>query len=199
MFCVRVPYFLVAIVLTVVNLWFQKHGVEIAVRDVSFTAASFGAPAVVWFYLGPRRWRRFDLIFSYPQWEITTGAWIWWMPLVSAVIITVLLARKYNSPQPIGVAIAVVRLAVFRHFAGAGARLIRRRLHAVFARGRSLPTHRAHRRRGSDCGAAWSDWYWHSREAGRILATICAAGSCGIACVSSFSAMPTLRGAHHFV
>jgi hypothetical protein len=45
------PFFAVAMALTVVNIWFQTHGTEVAFRTVSFVERLLGAGGVIWFYL----------------------------------------------------------------------------------------------------------------------------------------------------
>ena len=84
------PFFAVAIMLTVVNLWFQTHGAELVVRSASFTERLLGAGGVVWFYLY-KALLPFDLVFFYPQWRIDTGNSLWWLPLLAAGAVTALL------------------------------------------------------------------------------------------------------------
>ncbi len=91
------PFFLVAIVLTGVNIWFQKHGQDVVVRDVSFPQRLAGAGAVVWFYLA-KALAPIDLVFVYPRWQIEAGALLWWLPLAAALGVSVVLARQLPSP-----------------------------------------------------------------------------------------------------
>src|SRR5262245_7464980 len=84
------PFFAIAVVLTVVNIWFQRHGSEEIIRHVTFAQRLAGAGAVVWFYL----WKSLmplRLAFVYPQWEIDTSDLRWWLPLAATLIVTTLL------------------------------------------------------------------------------------------------------------
>jgi tetratricopeptide (TPR) repeat protein len=91
-----VPFFVVAAVLTGVNLWFQSHGEEVIVRNADFTERVLGAGAVVWFYLY-KAILPFDLAFIYPQWQIEHGNPLWWLPLVGALAVTAVLWRYRKS------------------------------------------------------------------------------------------------------
>ncbi len=91
-----VPFFLVSIVLTIVNLQFQWQGVSALIRDVTFLQRLLGAGAAVWFYFGkavlPLR-----LTLVYSQWNIVTTDLRWWLPLVAAIAVTVFLLWKCAS------------------------------------------------------------------------------------------------------
>jgi tetratricopeptide (TPR) repeat protein len=91
------PFFAIAAVLTGVNIWFQSHDMEHAVRTVTPIERLLGAGAVVRFYL----WKAFvpvKLAFIYPQWNIDTGDWRWWAPLAAAVAVTgVLWSQRGNA------------------------------------------------------------------------------------------------------
>src|SRR5262249_12328137 len=89
-FARTIPFFLVAIVLTVVNLWFRGHGAESAIRHATFIERLLGAGAVVWFYLSKAVWPT-HLLYIYPQWEIRSTNPLWWLPLLAAVATTVCL------------------------------------------------------------------------------------------------------------
>ena len=78
------PFFLIAVVLTGVNMWFQTHGTEIVIRTAGFTERLLGAGGVVWFYLY-KALLPLDLAFIYPQWHIEAGNPLWWLPLVGGV------------------------------------------------------------------------------------------------------------------
>ncbi len=91
------PFFVVAIALTGVNVWFQKHGLDVVVRDVNFAQRLAGAGAVVWFYLA-KALVPFHLVFIYPQWNVAADAPAWWLPLAAAVVVTLLLARSLLRP-----------------------------------------------------------------------------------------------------
>ena len=67
-----VPFFLVAGALSIVNVWFQTHGADVAVRKVTFDQRLAGAGAVIWFYLEKSLFP-IQLAFVYPQWNIDTS------------------------------------------------------------------------------------------------------------------------------
>ncbi len=56
------------------------------------------AGAVVWFYLA-KALAPIKLIFFYPQWNIQTGNLLWWLPLLAAIVVTVVLVWRRKSPQ----------------------------------------------------------------------------------------------------
>ncbi len=86
------PFFLVAVVLAGVNMWFQTHGTEIVIRNAGFAERLLGAGGVVWFYLY-KALLPIDLAFIYPQWHIEAGNPLWWLPLLAALAVTAVLWR----------------------------------------------------------------------------------------------------------
>ncbi len=82
-----VPFFLVAVALAGVNVWFQTHGSGEVFRSASFTERLLGAGGVVWFYLY-KALLPLNLFFVYPQWHIAVSNLLWWLPLVAAVVVT---------------------------------------------------------------------------------------------------------------
>jgi protein O-mannosyl-transferase len=84
------PFFIVAAVLTRVNVWFQTHGSLEAIRTIAFPERMQGAGAVPWFYLY-KALLPIDLAFVYPQWRIETANLVWWLPLLAALAITAML------------------------------------------------------------------------------------------------------------
>ncbi len=90
------PFFVVAIALTGVNIWFQKHGKEIVLRDVTTADRVAGAGAVIWFYLS-KALLPLDLIFIYPQWHFDSATARWWLPLAAGIAITAILLWQRNS------------------------------------------------------------------------------------------------------
>ena len=86
------PFFLLAVALTVVNVWFQTHGKDIEFRNAGFVERLLGAGSVPWFYLY-KALLPIDLAFIYPQWHIEVGDALWWLPLLAALIVTVILWR----------------------------------------------------------------------------------------------------------
>ncbi len=84
------PFFAVAIGLTAVNVWFQTHGKEIVIREAGFAERLAGAGTAIWFYLS-KAWLPIHLLFLYPQWHIEIANLLWWLPLVAALMITLVL------------------------------------------------------------------------------------------------------------
>jgi protein O-mannosyl-transferase len=91
-----IPFFLLAIAGAAANVWFQKHGESIVIRDVTWDQRIAGAGGAVWFYLG-KALAPIDLIFVYPQWNIQTNQLRWWIPTAAAVLVTVALFWQRNS------------------------------------------------------------------------------------------------------
>ena len=86
------PFFVVAAVLTLVNIWFQTHGSGEVVRHAGLVERLLGAGGVVWFYLY-KAVLPFDICFIYPQWRINAGSLLWWLPLLAAMAVTAVLWR----------------------------------------------------------------------------------------------------------
>ncbi len=86
------PFFLLAVVLTGVNIWFQTHGEHIEIRNAGFAERLLGAGGVPWFYLY-KALLPIDLVFIYPPWHIEVGNLLWWLPLLAALIVTAVLWR----------------------------------------------------------------------------------------------------------
>ena len=81
------PFFLVAMLLVSVNIWFQTHGVETPAQKPDVIERLLGAGTVVWFYLY-KAILPVHLIFFYPKWRIRTEELRWWLPLLAAVMTT---------------------------------------------------------------------------------------------------------------
>lgn len=84
------PFFIVAVRLTLLNIWFQTHGSDAIVRNVTAIDRLLGAAAVVWFYLS-KAILPVNLSFVYPQWDIEAANPLWWLPLIGVLAITALL------------------------------------------------------------------------------------------------------------
>ncbi len=90
------PFFLIAMVLTAVNIWFQTHGSDEPIRTAGVAERLHGAGAAVWFYVS-KALVPINLVFVYPRWHIVTRGWIWWMPLLAATAVTVVLWRQRRT------------------------------------------------------------------------------------------------------
>jgi tetratricopeptide (TPR) repeat protein len=86
------PFFLVAFVLTLVNLWCQARNSSTAIREADFLQRLLGAGGVVWFYLY-KAILPINLAFIYPQWRIEIGNPLWRLPLICAMVVTAVLWR----------------------------------------------------------------------------------------------------------
>jgi protein O-mannosyl-transferase len=84
------PFFLIAVLLAAVNVWFQKRGNDVVFRTADFTERLLGAGFVAWFYLYEALFP-IDLYFIYPMWHIQVGNYLWWLPLVATLTVTAVL------------------------------------------------------------------------------------------------------------
>lgn len=81
------PFFLIAAVLTFVNVRLQGRLATDPFRTAGFTERLLGAAAAVWFYLSKALWPA-NLNFVYPQWRIRVDDPAWWLPLLAAAALT---------------------------------------------------------------------------------------------------------------
>jgi len=93
------PFFLVAIVLTAINIWFQSHDFSRPVREANLIERLLGAGAAVWFYLS-KAILPVNLQFIYPQWTIQSGNWLWWLPFLGIIVVTAVLWRGRARAWP---------------------------------------------------------------------------------------------------
>ncbi len=84
------PFFLVAVMLAGVNVWFQRHGGGSVIRAAGLSQRLLGAGGVTWFYLY-KALMPVELIFVYPQWHIDGGKILWWLPMLAALMVTAVL------------------------------------------------------------------------------------------------------------
>lgn len=94
-----VPFFVIAIALTLVNIWFQTHLAGEAIRHATFAERLAGAGAVVWFYVY-KALLPIDLSFIYPNFQIEVSQLVWWLPLLAMIGVTAFLVwlrdRKFG-------------------------------------------------------------------------------------------------------
>lgn len=86
------PFLVVSVVLVLVNVWFQTHGVRVAFRSAGWVERLLGAGAALWFYLS-KALLPVNLSFVYEQWHIQTDQLRWWLPLAAAAAVTCVLWR----------------------------------------------------------------------------------------------------------
>ena len=86
------PFFVVAVVLAGVNMWFQTHGTGEVFRTASFSERLLGAGGVIWFYLY-KALLPINLVFIYPQWRIEVDNLLWWLSLLAVLAVTAVLWR----------------------------------------------------------------------------------------------------------
>jgi tetratricopeptide (TPR) repeat protein len=84
------PFLAIAIVLTLVNVWFQGHGTGQVPRYATLVERLLGAGAVVLFYLY-KALLPLGLTFVYPTWTIRADDPVWWFPAAAVVALTVAL------------------------------------------------------------------------------------------------------------
>lgn len=89
------PFFALAALFAIVNVWFQHHDSVAAVRDVSLAQRLLGACAVPWFYLG-QILAPVSLAFLYPQWHVDPAALQWWLAPVAALGVAAACARYWT-------------------------------------------------------------------------------------------------------
>jgi tetratricopeptide (TPR) repeat protein len=99
-----VPFVVVAVVLTFVNVSLQSRAAG-AIRHVAPAGRLLGAAAVVWFYLS-KALMPVNLAFMYPQWTIEPNSMLWWLPLIAAMAVSVLLWTRCERPLVRGVLVA---------------------------------------------------------------------------------------------
>jgi protein O-mannosyl-transferase len=90
------PFFAVAGILTLVNIGWQTHGVIGPIRTAGALERLLEAGATVWFYLYKALFP-INLVFFYPLWTIHTDAVAWWLPLLGAIGLTLLLWKKNRA------------------------------------------------------------------------------------------------------
>ena len=89
---VTAPFFTAAVILTLVNIWFQKHNFSATIRDAGFLERLLAAGGLIWFYLY-KSLLPLNLLLVYPEWIVKTAELLWWLPLAAVFIVTALLWR----------------------------------------------------------------------------------------------------------
>ena len=90
------PVFVLAGILTKVNLWFQVRDTGTVFRSAGLLDRLLGAAGTIWFYL-------YKAVFPlqldpiYRQWDIQGGNPLWWLPLAAAVGVTAVLWLYRNG------------------------------------------------------------------------------------------------------
>jgi protein O-mannosyl-transferase len=85
-----VPFLLIAMVLILINIWIQTRGAHITVRTATGAQRLAGAASALWFYLF-KAIAPLNLSFVYPQWNIDTSNFLWWLPLAAAITVSAVL------------------------------------------------------------------------------------------------------------
>ncbi len=93
------PFFVVAVGLTLVNIWFQARGLTGPIRDATVVERLLGAGAVLWFYIY-KALVPINLMFVYPEWDIRADAVQWWLPMAAALLLTAILIWQRRRPLP---------------------------------------------------------------------------------------------------
>lgn len=90
------PFIVVAVVLTCVNIWFQRHGRVPAIRDAGVWERLLDAGNIVWFYIY-KILLPINLLFFYPPWKVDVGDLAWWFGPLAAIGWTWFLWRRRVS------------------------------------------------------------------------------------------------------
>lgn len=93
------PFFVIGLLLIPVNVWFQSR-LETEVPTAGLVERLLAAGAIVWFYL-LKALLPVDLAFVYPNWRVNAESAQWWLPLLAAVAMTVVLwwyRRTWGRP-----------------------------------------------------------------------------------------------------
>lgn len=94
------PFFLTTAVLVAVNVWFRARDPNIDVR-VDLVEGALRAGCAVWFYLS-KALLPIDLAFMYEPWRIDAAQFRWWLPLLAAAAVTLLLLRnRHTAARPV--------------------------------------------------------------------------------------------------
>ncbi len=168
------PFFLVALVLAGVNVWFQTHGTQIVIRSASFAERLLGAGGVVWFYLY-KALLPLSLVFVYPQWHIEVGNPLWWLPLVAAVVVTMVLwlyRKSWSRPFLFAWGFFCVALAPMMGFVDVG--------YMQYSLVADHYQHIAIIGVIALASALWSRWHHWTRGGARWAATVVAIAVVGI-------------------
>jgi hypothetical protein len=86
------PFFAVALVMGVINIWFMSHANEEGIRTATLSQRALGAGAVVWFYLYKAVWP-LDLAFIYPPPKMPMTSELWVMPIAASAVLSIALWR----------------------------------------------------------------------------------------------------------
>ena len=94
-----IPAFLLSIVASTLSIWTQKLHLAIAtdsqwVRIWPERLAIAGD--AVWFYLGKLLWP-YPLITIYPRWQIDSGQWVSYLPLLAIIVVWFILWHKHEA------------------------------------------------------------------------------------------------------
>jgi tetratricopeptide (TPR) repeat protein len=90
------PFFLLAIVMLRVNVWFQAQSMGDFVRSASWVERLLAAATTVWFYLY-KAVCPVGLVFIYPQWNVRVNQPLWWAPLLACIVVSLIFWRMRNS------------------------------------------------------------------------------------------------------
>lgn len=83
------PFFLTAAALVVINVWFRARDPNIEV-GLDLLEGALRAGCAVWFYLS-KALLPINLAFMYEPWRIDATQVRWWLPLIAAAVVTLLL------------------------------------------------------------------------------------------------------------
>lgn len=176
-----VPFFFISAVLVPVNVWFQSRlANNQAAAPEPLLDRLLTAAAAVWFYLY-KALLPLQLSFFYPHWDVRTDRLRWWLPLLAALALTLLLwlyRRTWGWPWLLAWLYFCLSLAPALGFTG-----------VAFQRYSQVADHYQHLALAgvvAAAAAAWRTWQRRLEGPARGAANAAAAAAVGILAVLTF-------------
>ncbi len=88
------PFFVLAVPLAMVNVWFQTHGLDVHFREAGVMERIAAAAGMVWFYAYKSVWP-FDLSLIYPKWTVSWMSPLWIVAIAGVPAVTAALTYLF--------------------------------------------------------------------------------------------------------